>query len=98
MVYDLVAAVIGAVAGILAVATLWVTVRAVSSGRTAYEANRSVTWANLAKTATGKMRDDGLSLEYRTSHGLQVDIRTGELSSQERLNSGAVNDVIGRPG
>ena len=62
-----------------------------------YEANRMVTPKNVFRIWSGKFDKGVDDKDNRTSHGLALNIKTGQqLEIQRRLCDEAVDDVIGR--
>ncbi len=81
---------------VTAIAFAWVSFRAAFYGSAAYEANRSITDANIKQTFLGRMRPERSNSERRSTHGLAIDLRTMKLLPQRRLSNEAIDDVIGR--
>ena len=93
---DLVLYLLGVGLGIFALSLLVVFIRVLFYDNGAYEANRSVTPKNVFRIWSGNF-DEGLDdKDNRTSQGLALNIKTGELEIQRRLSDEAVDDVIGR--
>lgn len=82
--------------GALALAFAFATVRLVASGRDAYAANKAITPKSVSSVWSGSLRDDVPDTGRRASHGVAIDLVTGELKRQRRLSTEAVDDVIGR--
>lgn len=87
--------ILGATAGIWAIASAIVTYRAIRYGRPAYYLNRKNTYPSMYKTAAGIMKAPSSEKEPRTSHGLAINVKTMEIVIQQRLSPDAVDDVLG---
>lgn len=96
MFLDLLIAVFASITGILCLIVAIVTLRALVSGASAYEANRRVTHRSVWKTFIGDMKGKEFDKSRRTSHGLAIHLKTKELRAQKKLSSEAIDDVIAR--
>lgn len=96
LILDLARLLISATLGMLAIFLVTVSIRTFFSGASAYETNRKVSPRRVVDAMNGTAFPVDRDAEGRLSHGLAINVKTGELKDQRRLSDEALDDVIGR--
>lgn len=96
LIADTVRVLIGAGAGIMAIAFLWVSIRSWQHGRPAFEANSRRAYPSLLRSIRGEMRPASSHMRDRTRMGVALTVGDEKFVPQERFSSEALDEVIGR--
>lgn len=93
---ELVRLAFGVTFGLLGLAFAISTFRLLVFGQDAYRANKRITPKSPWSVWSGKLKPQVEDIDRRASHGIAMDLDTGQLQEQRRLSTEAIDDVIGR--